>query len=230
MNERNEERKKYVERLMNEYEKNSKEYLELVESIYQSEDGFRQHMSEKFSPMSYEKALNKFFEETNKIDRIVAEKKSELDERLNAFSNENSNYSANILSKVRKNELTKEEVIQSMNELATDFDTKYNEMINNYKLQLKDKIALINKIVEKNRKFVVEYGNLQLTEKPTVNEYKPIYDKHDAIYDKFIYEFEAEALRINFLAEQIKSTYNRITKLVDENYDIFKDMEELLNK
>lgn len=230
MEKNKEERTKYVEKLMNEYEKYSKEYLELVELIYQLEDGFRQQMSEKFSPTSYEKALNKFFDETKKIDKIVDEKKSDFNEILNEFSNNNSNYSANILSKVRKNELRKEDVIQSMNELTSDFESKYDEIINNYKLQLKDKIALINKMVEKNRKFVVEYGDLQLTEKPTVNEYKSIYDKHDAIYDKFIYEFEIEALRINFLPEQVKKTYNRITKLVDENYDIFKDMEDLLNK
>ena len=38
------------------------------------------------------------------------------------------------------------------------------------------------------------------------------------------------AYRINFLAEQIKSTYTRTIKLLDENYDIFSDLLKDLEK
>ncbi len=114
-----------------------------------------------------------------------------------------------------------------MNELTTDFDNNYSALINNYTSNFK---YIIEKIVKSNRKFVVEYGDFQLTNQLTVNEYKPIYDKHDVVYDKFIFEFQAEALIINFLVEQVKNTYTRITKMLDENYDIFSELTEILDK
>lgn len=226
---KNEERKNYVKELMGNYERDSKEFLELANDIYKAEFNFVNYMKEKVSPSSYERALTEFDEVSKKVSEVVKTKKASLDALLNEFSTNNNNYSAGILAAVRRNELSKEEVASAMSELATDFDNNYANVINNYTLSFKDVIAKIEKIVKSNRKFVIEYGDFQLTDQPTINEYKPIYDKHDAVYDKFIFEFQAEALRINFLAEQIKNTYTRITKMLDENYDIFSELEDILN-
>lgn len=225
---KNEERKMYVQKLMESYEQSSKEYLDIAESIYRVEFGFVNYMKEKVAVSSYEKAYADFEEEVKRVNSILNENKNKFDELLNEFSMTNNNYSANIISAVRKNELSKEEVENAMKALTEDFDSKYAEMIKNYTESFKEIIEKIEKVVKSSRKFVIEYGDFQLTDKPTVNEYKPIYDKHDVIYDKFIFEFQAEALRINFLAEQIKNTYTRITKLLDENYDIFSELNELL--
>jgi len=224
----NEERKMYVEKLMESYEKSSKEYLDMAESIYRVEFGFVNYMKEKVAVSSYEKAYADFEEEVKRVNGILNENKMRFDELLNEFSMTNNNYSSNIISAVRRNELSKDEVESAMKELADDFDNKYAEMIKNYTETFKGIIGKIEKVVNSSRKFVIEYGDFQLTDKPTVNEYKPIYDKHDVIYDKFIFEFQAEALRINFMPEQIKNTYTRITKLLDENYDIFSELTELL--
>lgn len=225
---KNEERKMYVQKLMESYEKSSKEYLDMAESIYRVEFGFVNYMKEKVAVSSYEKAYADFEEEVKRVNVILNENKMKFDELLNEFSMTNNNYSSSIISAVRRNELTKEEVESAMKELAEDFDNKYAEMIKNYTETFKGIIEKIEKVVKSSRKFVIEYGDFQLTDKPTVNEYKPIYDKHDAIYDKFIFEFQAEALRINFMPEQIKNTYTRVTKLLDENYDIFSELTELL--
>lgn len=225
---KNDERKMYVQKLMESYEKSSKEYLDMAESIYRVEFGFVNYMKEKVAVSSYEKAYADFEEEVKRVNVILNENKMKFDELLNEFSMTNNNYSSSIISAVRRNELTKEEVESAMKELAEDFDNKYAEMIKNYTETFKGIIEKIEKVVKSSRKFVIEYGDFQLTDKPTVNEYKPIYDKHDAIYDKFIFEFQAEALRINFMPEQIKNTYTRVTKLLDENYDIFSELTELL--
>lgn len=224
-----EERINYVEELMKEYQKESNEYLELAKQILDKEDGFRRYMNEKISPESYQKGLNEFIETETKISKRLVEKKSDFNDFLNEFSANNNSFSSSILTKVRKNEISKEEVEKAMNELNEDFESKYNSIIENYTTELNNTISKINAIVNKNRKFVIEYGDFQLTDAPTVNEYKPIYDQHDALFDKFIFEFQAEALRINFLAEQIKSTYNRVKKLIDENYDIFSELTAMLD-
>lgn len=224
-----EERINYVEELMKEYQKESNEYLELAKQILDKEDGFRRYMNEKISPESYQKGLNEFIETETKISKRLVEKKSDFNDFLNEFSANNNSFSSSILTKVRKNEISKEEVEKAMNELNEDFESKYNSIIENYTTELNNTISKINAIVNKNRKFVIEYGDFQLTDAPTVNEYKPIYDQHDALFDKFIFEFQAEALRINFLAEQIKSTYNRVKKLIDENYDIFSELTSMLD-
>jgi len=225
-----EERKNYVKELMGDYKRESEEFLELANEIYKAEFNFVNYMKEKVSPSSYERALNEFDAESKKVNEIIASKKASLDNLLNEFSKTNNNYSADILTKVRRNELSKEEVANTMKELTNDFDNNYSSLINDYTVDFKNLISKIEKIVKTNRKFVVEYGDFQLTDQPTVNEYKPIYDKHDVVYDKFIFEFQAEALRINFLTEQIKNTYTRITKMLDENYDIFSELTEILDK
>jgi len=225
-----EERKNYVKELMGDYKRESEEFLELANEIYKAEFNFVNYMKEKVSPSSYERALNEFDAESKKVNEIIASKKASLDNLLNEFSKTNNNYSADILTKVRRNELSKEEVANTMKELTNDFDNNYSSLINDYTVDFKNLISKIEKIVKTNRKFVVEYGDFQLTDQPTVNEYKPIYDKHDVVYDKFIFEFQAEALRINFLIEQIKNTYTRITKMLDENYDIFSELTEILDK
>ena len=224
-----EERINYVEELMKEYQKESNEYLELAKLILDKEDGFRRYMNEKISPESYQKGLNEFIETETEISKRLVEKKSDFNDFLNEFSANNNSFSSSILTKVRKNEISKDEVEKAMNELNEDFESKYNSIIENYTTELNNTISKINAIVNKNRKFVIEYGDFQLTDAPTVNEYKPIYDQHDALFDKFIFEFQAEALRINFLAEQIKSTYNRVKKLIDENYDIFSELTSMLD-
>jgi len=225
-----EERKNYVKELMGDYKRESEEFLELANEIYKAEFNFVNYMKEKVSPSSYERALNEFDAESKKVNEIIASKKASLDNLLNEFSKTNNNYSADILTKVRRNKLSKEEVANTMKELTNDFDNNYSSLINDYTVDFKNLISKIEKIVKTNRKFVVEYGDFQLTDQPTVNEYKPIYDKHDVVYDKFIFEFQAEALRINFLTEQIKNTYTRITKMLDENYDIFSELTEILDK
>ena len=122
------------------------------------------------------------------------------------------------------------EVENNLKSLEDEFNNNYKTMIDNYTNELNKLFDKIKKIVEINRKFVIEYGGLQLTDTPIENEYKPIYDIHDQIYDKFIFDFQTEAYRINFLADQIKSTYTRTIKLLDENYDIFSDLLKDLEK
>lgn len=227
---KNEERQNYVKELMGFYERDSKEFLELANAIYKAEFNFINYMKEKVSPSSYERALTEFEELSKKVTEVIGNKKASFDTLLNEFSKNNNNYSASILSAVRRNELSKEEVENAMSKLEVDFDNNYAELVNNYTLSFKDLISKIEQIVKSNRNFVIEYGDFQLTNQPTINEYKPIYDKHDMVYDKFIFEFQAEALRINFLAEQIKNTYTRITKMLDDNYDIFSELTEILDK
>lgn len=219
-----EKRKQYTNTLMEVYKKKSEEYLNDTQSILDREQGFREYMKEKISVSSFQKGLDDFVEETKRIGNKIIAEKSEFNELLNEFSLKDNDFSVAMLTNTRKNIFDKVEVEKVLKELEDEFDNEYKTIISDYTNKLDQLFEKIKKMVELNRKFVVEYGGLQLTETPVENEYKPIYDMHDQIYNKFIYEFQTEAYRINFLPQQIKSTYTRTTKLLDENYDIFSDL------
>jgi len=219
-----EKRKQYTNTLMEVYKKKSEEYLNDTQSILDREQGFREYMKEKISVSSFQKGLDDFIEETKRIGNKIIAEKSEFNELLNEFSLKDNDFSVAMLTNTRKNIFDKVEVEKVLKELEDEFDNEYKTIILDYTNKLDQLFEKIKKMVELNRKFVVEYGGLQLTETPVENEYKPIYDMHDQIYNKFIYEFQTEAYRINFLPQQIKSTYTRTTKLLDENYDIFSDL------
>ncbi|MBE6153534.1 MAG: hypothetical protein E7166_04850 [Firmicutes bacterium] len=219
-----EKRKQYTNTLMEVYKKKSEEYLNDTQSILDREQGFREYMKEKISVSSFQKGLDDFVEETKRIGNKIIAEKSEFNELLNEFSLKDNDFSVAMLTNTRKNIFDKVEVEKVLKELEDEFDNEYKTIILDYTNKLDQLFEKIKKMVELNRKFVVEYGGLQLTETPVENEYKPIYDMHDQIYNKFIYEFQTEAYRINFLPQQIKSTYTRTTKLLDENYDIFSDL------
>lgn len=206
------------------YKKKSEEYLNDTQSILDREQGIREYMKEKISVSSFQKGLDDFVEETKRIGNKIIAEKSEFNELLNEFSLKDNDFSVAMLTNTRKNIFDKVEVEKVLKELEDEFDNEYKTIISDYTNKLDQLFEKIKKMVELNRKFVVEYGGLQLTETPVENEYKPIYDMHDQIYNKFIYEFQTEAYRINFLPQQIKSTYTRTTKLLDENYDIFSDL------
>ena len=223
-------RNEYVKTLMESYKQKSEEYLKDAQSIFDREQGFREYMNEKISVSSYKKGLDDFVEETKKIGNKIIERKNNFNELLNDFLVKDNEFSVAILTNTRNAKFDKSEVEKTLYDLEAEFDKEYSELINNYTNELDKIFERIKKMVELNRKFVIEYGGLQLTETPVENEYKPIYDEHDKIYAKFIYEFQAEAYRINFLPQQIKATYSRTTKLLDENYDIFSDLLNDLNQ
>ena len=225
-----EKRKEYTKELMEVYKKKSEEYLMDAQSIFDREQGFREYMKEKISVSSYQKGLDDFIEETKRIGNKIIAEKSKFNELLNDFSLKDNEFSVAMLTNTRKNVFDKTEVEKELKDLDNEFNNQYETMINDYTTRLDELFEKIKKMVELNRKFVVEYGGLQLTETPVENEYKPIYDMHDQIYNKFIYEFQTEAYRINFLPQQIKSTYTRTTKLLDENYDVFSDLMKDLEK
>ena len=171
---------------------------------------------------------NRSIEETKRIGNKIIQEKNKFNELLNDFFLKDNEFSVAILTNTRKGVFDKSMVENELKMLENEFDNEYKSVIDNYTNELDKIFERIKKNVELNRKFVIEYGGLQLTDTPVENEYKPIYDKHDQIYDKFIFEFQTEAYRINFLPQQIKSTYDRTTKLLDENYDIFSNlMKEL---
>ncbi len=230
MNELLQNRKDYVRELMKIYENKSVEYLKDAQAVFDKEKGFIDYMKEKISVSSYQKGLDDFLEETKRIEDKIVKENKQFNDLLNDFALKDNEFSVSILSNTKKGIFDKIEVENNLKKLEDDFDTNYKTMIDGYTNELNELLVKIKKIVETNRKFVIEYGGLQLTDTPVKNEYKPIYDIHDQIYDKFIFEFQTMAYRINFLAEQIKSTYTRTIKLLDENYDIFSDLLKDLEK
>lgn len=224
-----EQRKEYEKELMSTYTKKSNEFLEDVKKIFDCEQGFREYMKEKISVSSYQKGLNDFIDRTSQIAKELVDKKRNFNDLLNEFSLKDNEFSAQILTNTRKNVFDKSKVESELNKLEEEFNNEYGKLITDYTEKLDKEFDRIKRLVELNRKFVIEYGGLQLTNTPVENEYKPIYDKHDEIYDKFIFELQTEAYRINFLPQQIKATYSRVVKLLDENYDIFSDLLNDLN-
>ena len=209
MNELINQRKEYVKELMKFYN-NSKEYfITQVREVLSCEQYFVDCMNEMISPLSYQKALNNFIEQSNNISKGVVEHNLKFNELLND---------------VKNNTFSRKDVEENLKQLEEEFDNDYKKIINEYSSTLDELFSRIDKGVKINRKFVIEYGSFKLTNEPVINEYKPIYDKHDDIYNKFIYELSSEAYRLNFLPQEIKSTYSRVVNLLDENYDIFADL------
>ena len=224
MNELINQRKEYVKELMKFYN-NSKEYfITQVREVLSCEQYFVDCMNEMISPLSYQKALNNFIEQSNNISKGVVEHNLKFNELLNDFMKKDNEFSIKLLTNVKNNTFSRKDDKENIKQLEEEYDNDYKKIINEYSSTLDELFSRIDKGVKINRKFVIEYGSFKLTNEPVINEYKPIYDKHDDIYNKFIYELSSEAYRLNFLPQEIKSTYSRVVNLLDENYDIFADL------
>ena len=224
-------RNKSVDEIMKYYIKKGEEFLKDVQSILDCELKFKENIKEKISPKSYENALNDFIDETSRIEKKLVSEKMKYNEVLNEFLLKDTDFSSSVLTKTRKQIFDKDEVDNKLKELCSDFDNNYENKVNDYNSKLDELFDKIKKSVEINQKFVVEYGDIQVNpNKPAINEYRPIYDVHNKIYKRFIFDFEVSAREISVIPQTIKLTYSTTLKLLDEHYDLFDEFQKFQNE
>lgn len=224
-------RNKSVDEIMKYYIKRGEDFLKDVQSILDCELKFKENIKEKISPKSYENALNDFIDETSRIEKKLVSEKMKYNEVLNEFLLKDTDFSSSVLTKTRKQIFDKDEVENKLKELCNEFDTKYENKVNDYNSKLDELFDKIKKSVEVNQKFVVEYGDIQVNpNKPAINEYRPIYDVHNKIYKRFIFDFEVSVREISVIPQTIKLTYSTMFKLLDEHYDLFDEFQKFQNE
>ena len=223
MNELIEKHNSDVKDAMERYSKEAEQYLKLADEVYEAEYSFRRNIKEMLSPESFQKGLDEYLAEVERIQKIMEQKRYDFKRLYTDVDAKNTDFSVAISVGVRKNEFMKADVEEKIRPLEAEFDNEYSDMIKEYTEQLNKKIERSKKEVELNRKFVAEYGGLKFDENDVVNnQYAPIYAKHEEVDDKFLFDFEAIALTINSVPRIIKDRYSYIIKSLDDNYDPVK--------
>ena len=217
--------KENVKKIMERYKKETEEFLKLADEVYEAEYSFRKNIAKMLSPGSYQKGLDTYLSEYERISEILKQKEIDYKTLFDDSNANNLEFSVSIQVQVNNNTYSKDEVKTNMEKLTKEFDDEYAKMIKDYNDAINKVFEKIDKEVKANRKFVIEYGGFKFTPDETIeNAYKPIYDKHDEVDDKFIFDFQTRALVINWIPENIKNEYSLIIKKLDDNYDVFKDI------
>lgn len=225
MNELIAKHKEDVKKIMERYKKETEEFLKLADEVYEAEYSFRKNIAKMLSPESYQKGLDTYLSEYERISEILKQKETDYKRIFDDSNANNVEFSISIQTNVMNNTYSKDEVKTNMEKLTEEFGGEYSKMIKDYNDTINKVFEKIDKEVTANRKFVIEYGGFTFTPDETIeNEYKPIYDKHDEVDDKFIFDFQTRALVINWIPENIKNEYSLIIKQLDDNYDVFKDI------
>lgn len=225
MNELIEKHNSDVKDIMERYSKETEQYLQLADEVYEAEYSFRKNIKKMLSPESFQKGLGTYLSEVERIQKILEQKRYDYKRLYDECNTKNLDFAVAISVVVKKNEFMKADVEEKIKPLESEFDNQYSDTVKEYTEKISKKIERSKKEVELNRKFVAEYGGLKFDENDVVNNvYAPIYAKHDEVDDKFLFDFEAIALTLNSVPRIIKEEYSHIIKSLDDNYNPLKDI------